>query len=355
MKNCSQSPKRRFLPLMLAAAFLLVGLIPAAAAAQSTEKLTRYLPSSSQLVVGLNLSKLSKSKYYKEALTWARANSGTDQDFLKLLEEDANLDFTKDLDSVVLSIPDTQVNKGKPQRNFTVAVSGSFDNDKLLAAIKEENADLKKSKKGKATVYSSGEFEFTFPKDGVLWVTAGPDNYRKNAFKALAGTKHSVQGNKVYKKLIGDVKTSQGFWMMGDTSKMNTGQAGGTPQPKSIAVSADITKGLVLDLLAELPTKDDAKSAVKQMDALKQQGGQAAMLSIMGAGPLVANLTTKQDGTKLVASTTTTASEFDNMVQSLKQLAQSQMQGGGTMPTPSQPVPNKDTKSKSDGANADFN
>ncbi|QDG54650.1 hypothetical protein FIV42_29085 [Persicimonas caeni] len=312
--------------------------------------MTRYLPSSSQLVVGLNVSKLSQSKYYKEALAWARANSGSDQEFLEVLEKDAKLDLTKDLDAIALSVPDTQVDSSKPQRNFTVAVSGSFDNDKLLAAIKKENKELKSTKKGKATVYSSGEFEFTFPKKGVLWVTAGPDAYRKGAFKALGGGKHSVQANKVFKKLMGEVNTSQGFWMMGDTSTMQTQQTAGSPQPKSIAVSADIAKGLALELLADMPSEADAKSAVEQMKALKQQGGQAAMLSILGAGPLVANLTTKQDGTKLRATTTMTATEFDTMVQRIKQLAQSQMQGGGM---PAQPVPNK--KNKSGGANADFN
>lgn len=351
MKNRTQFEHRRTLSLLFTVAFVLVGLAPAGAAAQSAEKLTRYLPSSSQLVVGLNVAKLSQSKYYDEAIEWARANSGTDQEFFKVLEKDADLDLKKDLTALALSVPDTQVNRAEPKRQFTVAVSGSFDNKRLLAAIKKKNQDIKKATKGKNTVYTSGEFEVTFPKQGVMWVTAGPEAYRKGAFKALDASKHSVQGNTVFKKLMKDVNTSKAFWMLGDTSAIKTGQTAGSPQPQTIALSADLAKGFVLELLAEMPTKADAESAVAQMNALKQKGGQAAMLSIVGAAPLVANLKTKQDGTKLRASTSMTAAQFDTMVQRVKQLAQSQMQGGGTMP--SQPVPNK--KTKSNGANADFN
>jgi hypothetical protein len=347
---------------MLAAVFLLVGLFPAAAFAQSSEKLTRYLPTSSQMVVGLNISKLSKSKYYKEALVWMRANASEEQ-VMKVLE-DAKLDLSKDLDAIALSVPDTQPNKSQPERIFTAVVSGSFENKKLLAALKK-GSDIKEGKKGKATIYSSADFEFGFPADGVLWVTAGPDTYKSQAFEAMLDKKKSIGADKLFKRLIADVNTSHGFWMVGDTSKISAQQAAGSPQPKSIGLSMDVTKGLDVNLFADLPSEDDAKSAVSQVEALKTQGGQTAMLSMFGAGPLVANLKTKQDGTKLRASTTMTTDEFDILIQRVTQLAKSQMQGGGTMP--SQPVPGKGKTgqgktgkdktggSSSSGADADFN
>lgn len=362
MKSIQPFKRIRHLSLGVLVTFVVAVAAPAVAAAQSADKLTRYLPQQSQLVVGLNIEKLRKSKYYKEALTWARKGSNGGA-FLDVLENDAQIDLSKDLSSVAVSIPDTKVDKSGQQKNFTVAVSGSFDKAKLMAAIKKKDGSIKETKKGKTTIYSTGEVQFAFPKDGVLWLSAGPDSYRQSAWKAVGSSKHSVRSNKVFKRLLGKVNTSRGFWMLGDTSQLDTKKMkADTPQPKSIALSMDIDNGLDLSMLAELPSEDDAKSAVKQVEQLKQQGGQAAMLSILGAAPLVSNLKAKQKGVDLHATTSMTASEFDAMVQRLKQLAQSQMQSGGM---PSQPVPNpngpaktgpaKSAPAKKDGANADFN
>lgn len=341
MKNDDHPNRSRHFSLLLAAVFLLVGLAPSVVFAQSPEKLTRYLPSQTEMVVGIDVAKLSKSKYYKQALTWARKSaSDADKKVFETLEKEANLDLSKDLHSIAIAIPNTQVGSGTNQRHFTAAISGKFDKKKLLATIKKNNPNFKKTKQGKTTVYTTGDSYFTFPKKSVLWVTAGPDKYRKQAFKALANSKHSVKANKLFKGLMGAVNTSRSFWLLGDTSKMKTQAAGAGPQPNSLAVTMDINNGLNLDLLADMPTKEDAKSAVAQMKSLKQQSAQNPMVSVVGAGPLVSNLATKQDGTKLLASTTMTAAEFDTLIQRVKQLAAAQMQGGGaTMPT--QPVPSK--------------
>jgi hypothetical protein len=339
------------------AAFLLVGLLPAAAFAESSEKLTRYLPSTSQMVAGLNVTKLSKSKYYKEALKWVDANA-SDEQAMKFIEE-ADLDLSTDIDAVAISMPKTSVDSSAPTRTFTMAMSGSFDNEKLLTALKK-GAKLKEVKKKKTVVYATDDLEIGFPAKGVVWVTSGPDKYRSQAFEAMSSQKKSVRADKLFKDLMSDVDTSRGFWLVGDTSKMKTPQSAQSPQPQSIGLSIDITKGLDLSVFAEMPSKDDAKKAVGQVEAIKQQNGQAAMLSLFGAAPLVANLKAKQDGTKLRASTNMTASEFDILVQRVRQMVKTQLQGGGAMPSQAVPGKNKAGQNKagsspSDGADADFN
>ncbi len=355
MKSYDMSNRLRRALLASAAALCLVALTPALASAQtSSAKLTRYLPQTSQLVLGVNVAKLRSSKYFKQALAWAHQSAGN-QDILKMLEQDAQVDISKDLQAVVVSIPATNVNAGAPQKHFTVAVSGNFDKAKVIAAIKKKHSDIKQAKHGKATVFSKGNLEFTFPAKGVLWVTAGPDAYRKDAWGAMASAKKSVQANKVFKGLLKDVNTSQGVWLLGDTTKLAASNVKGA-HPKSIGLSMDIANGLDLHLMAELPTKKDAKKAVDQIAQLKTKGAQNAMVAMMGAGPLVANLSAKQDGAKIKADTSMTAAQFDTMVQWLEQIARSQM-GAGGMTTPAKPVPSKGNgASQGKGAaKADFN
>jgi hypothetical protein len=338
--------------VLVAAALLFIGLLPTSAFAQSSEKLTKYLPSASQMVVGMNVSKLSKSKYYKEALAWVNANASDEK--AKQVLDDAQLDLSKDIDSIAIGIPNTQVDGSNPQRTFTMALSGSFDNKKLIEALKK-GSKLKEVKKGKTVVYAVGDFELGFPKEGVVWLTGGTDKYRAESLEAMLSEKKSVRTNKLRKGMMSDVDTTQGFWLIGDTSKIKTKQAKNSPQPQSIGLSLDFAKGLDLNIFAELPSKEDAKLAVEQVETFKNEGSQKAMLSIFGAGPLLSNLVAKQDGAKLRASTSMTTGEFDILIRQVKQLAQTQMQGGGFQP--SSPVPSKDKNGgdSSGGADADFN
>jgi hypothetical protein len=353
VSQSGQTNYRRYLVTLLSAVFLAVGLLPSPAAAQSSNDLTRYVPAKTQLLIGLNINKLTSSKYYEQALNWARANS-QDDDFFEVLEEDANLDLSKDLTAMVISIPDAKADPAKQERTFTMAASGSFDKDELVEAVKEKHDNIKETKRGKQTVYTAGEFEFTFPAKGVLWVSAGPEAYRKGAWKAATNKKHSVQSNSLIKGLLGDIDASRGFWMVGDTSWIDPQAAQGGPQPESIGLSVDISKGLVLDLLSDMPSAEEAKGAAKQLDELKQTSGKNPMLSMLGVTPLVKNLSVSQDGARINIATRMTASEFDVMIQRVTQMAQSQMQGGGPGNAPSQPVPNEKSPSK-DGSNADFN
>lgn len=358
MKNYVQTTLRRRLTIMVAAIFLLVGLAPAVAAAKTAGDLTSYLPSQSELIVGLNVSKLRSSKYYKEALTWARANA-SDQDFLKIVEGNADFDLSNDLEALVLSIPEAKGDPNNPKRHFTMVANGDFDEKKLVAGLKEEHDDIKKTKKGKRTVYATGEFEFTFLGDGLLWVTAGPESYRDQAWKGLdESKKHSMKANKLLTGLLTDVDTSQGFWLLGDTSKIDAQGAQEKPQPRSVGLSMDITKGLDMKMLTDMPSEDDAKSLVDQVDQLKEGGGHP-MMSMVGAGPLLANLSATQDGTKIRANTKMTAPEFDSMIQKVKQLAASQGQMGASPAAPTQTGPKKATpktdKKSGQGADADFN
>lgn len=356
MKNYDLSNRLHRALVALAAALLVVALTPALASAQTSANLTRFLPQKTQLVVGLNVDKLRQSKYFKEALTWAHQNAGN-QDFLSVLEKQGHLDVSKDIDAIVVSVPATNVNSNGQQKHFTVALAGHFEKDKLVAAIKKKHGDFKTGKHGKYTVYSKGNMEFTFPKDGVMWLTTGSDAYRKGAWAAVASAKKSVQTNPLFNGLLKEVNTSQGVWLMGDTAHMAHAKVQGAQShpPKSIALSVDISKGLDLHMFAEMATKKDAKTAIEQINAYKSQGGQSAMLAMMGAGPLLTNLTAKQDGAKLRASTTMTATQFDTMVQWLKQIAQSQMQAKG-MTKPSAPVPSKGSISAPhNGKKADFN
>lgn len=364
MKNTSRKMPRRLVPLFLTAALLLGVLLPGTAAAQSAEELTRYLPASSQGVVGLNISKLSKSKYYKNGLAWLRKEAAQEMKGL----EDAGFDLSKDLEAIVISMPsggtagsdlaailrEAQSGKvSKEEREFTAAISGSFDRDKLVARMTKENG-VKVSTRGKNKVYSNEQVDIIFPAKGVMWVSGGEKAYRKSAFATLGSKKKSVQANKAFKKLLGEVNTAKGFWMVASAPNQKTAAESGaaaSAQAESMGLSVDIHSGLDFDGFIGYATKEQAKNAVAEINQLKSDRQSVVMLSMFGGAPLLSNLKITQDGKKVDAATEMTASEFDTMVSTLLQMAQSQLQGGGMMP--SQPVPNK--AGKSGGADADFN
>lgn len=342
---------------VLGVLFVTLLIAPTQASAQSSSKqLTDYLSSQEQVVLGLNFDRLRKSKYFGDVTKMANGNASVSQ-VISLLA-DADIDFSTDITALTVGVPVLDVQKSLEQRTFSAVISGKFDNAKLLSALKAKKIDFKSSKLGKRTLYTHDNIVFTFAKKGVLLMASGPDGYRTRAVQALANSKKSVAKTDFFKNIIDGVKTSQGVWMVANAA---TAPASASAKAKAneVAMSLDVTSGLMLEILFELENKKSAAEILGQLNSMSQQFANNPMVAMVGAKPLVANLKSSQNGTRVTTTTRLNPAELDNLLKNAGQMLQSKLQGSGAVaPTPK----TKATPTQKDGAapapkpiKADFN
>jgi hypothetical protein len=364
------SEKLARLVAMLAVVLVAVAVAPGQAAAQTSKELTRYLPQQEQIVVGVNFGELRKSKYFDDVLALAKNTAGGGA-FLALLA-DANIDIATDIKSLALSMPDDKIRKNIDMKRFTVALSGTFEQAKLLEALKSKKVAFKSKKSGKKAFYSKEDVVFTFPKEGVLWLASGPDAYRKNARSALKDAKNSVRASAFFKSLIDGVKTTRGLWMLADAASAGAGSISTQGSAaKSVAMSLDVSSGLALQILMEMASEKAAAATLARITQQAKEAAKNPMAVVMGIGPLLTNLKTTRTGTRVVSATSMTAAEFDTLIQRAGQVLMAKLNGGGAISAPakSSSTPGTGSSSKSgssksgaskkdaskQGANADFN
>lgn len=319
-------------------AFAVLSLAPTLSWAQGSKGLADKVTGKSQVVVGLNIDQLRSSKHFEDTLEWARANAGED-DLFRLLEDEGDVDLSKDIDAVALSMPQPEGNTPPEESQFSAVIDGDIDQEKLVAAIEKGEAKVDTTERGKKKVYKIEDVELSFGDDGTVWAATGPEEYVNHAWAAFDSGKQSVNDNDALHELLSTIETSKSLWLIGETSKMQRESASG-PQPEDVGMSVDLSDGLMLDLLADMGSSDDAKKMVEQIDMLKEQHGANPTVAALGAGPLLANLNSKTEETKLRADTRMTSDEFDNLVASVKQLVRSQQGQQGqpqTAPQPQQP------------------
>ena len=352
MKSSTLTQSFQFLA---AALLVLAGLaaVPSTASAQSATDLTKYLSNQNNITVGLNMQGLKKSKYFDDVIEWAKSQAGNAQ-ALADFEKQSGIDLEEDVDTIVVAFRTSNVgSRSRPQQEFAMAVAGDFKNDKLVEAAKNQS-DIETKKHGELTYYTDGNLTMALPKDGLVLMTTGKDAYQTTNLATFASQNKSVQESSVMKKMMSAVDTSEDVWMVGDTSSMPSQGPG--PQPKSIGMDMNFSSGLILDIVAEMSSAEEAKSSVKQIQTLKKQGGQAQMAAMVGAKPLIDNLTTSRKGSRVIANTKMNQKEFDGMVQSVKQLMK--QRGGGTgltAPPSSGSGSGSSSSSSQGGADADFN
>lgn len=317
---------------MLVFAFLL--LLPGVANAQSSRDLARYLSAQDNAIGGLNIDELRKSKYFKQALEWAKGSPGV-QELLGFLS-DAGMDVSTDLSAVVIGV--AQINPdAKPGSDaLTIALAGKIDAEKVLKALADKKIELQPTKDGKLTIYSREGVDLVFPQKGVLWMSTGSSDYRKGALLALKTEKKTLQDTPYFKSIIDGVDTQRGLWILVEPTASQSGgiaeQAG--PQAKSAAISVGIVNGFKLDILMELTEEKDAEAAAAEISAQARQMSTNPMVTMFGAGPLLNNLKVSHKGKRLTGQTTMTAADFDKLIALGAQLIENQLnaQGPAAMP-----------------------
>lgn len=341
-------------------------LIPNLANAQSSRDLAKYLSAQDNAIMGLNVDDLRKSKYFNQALEWAKGTPAG-QELLTFLS-DAGMDVSTDLNAILIGMANITPNATPGGETITVALAGNIDPEKVLKALADKNIKVNSAKDGKLTIHSKDDVDLVFPQKGVLWMTMGASNYRKGALQALKTEKKSVQGTTYFKTIIDGVNTNRSLWVLVEpSSSQPTGMPTSGPQAKSAGLSVGITNGFAIDALMELTKEEDAVAAAAELNAQLKELGSNPMVTMFAAGPLLSNLKITQKGTRLTGRTTMSSAEFDKMLLVGAQLIQAQLNNSnsatapGAQPFPigapntAKPDPKSSKPAPKKGVKADFN
>lgn len=318
----SQRPFKSF-ALLLGAIFVTLALLPATASAQTSRKLTDYLSFQEQVVVGLNFGELRKSKYYSVVTNFAKSSPSLGE-MVTMLDE-AGVDLTKDISALALGVPSVDVQKSLDERTYSVAISGQFDAEKLLAALKSKGIKLKTSELGKRTLYTADNLVFAFPKKGVLYVSSGPDAYRTRALSALQHSDKAVTNTGYFKRIAGDVNTAKGFWMVANAT--STAGVADALMAQEVAMSLDFASGLAAEVLMEMGDKKSAAETVASAQSQVKDLVKNPMITMMGAAAVFQNLKIVQKNTRVLTTTHLNGAQLDTLVQRVGGLIQSKLQG----------------------------
>lgn len=302
---------------MLGVIFLTIALSPSFAFAQSSKQLSEYISYQEQIVLGVNFDELRKSKYYSMAEEMAKSSAAIN-DMLTLLDE-AGVDFSTDITALTMGVPLLDVEKSLAERTYSVAISGKFDSKKLLETLQAKKVAFKTSELGKKKLYTADNIAFTFPKDGVLLVTSGPDAYRTRALSPLKGADKSVTKAGYFQRIFKDVKSASGVWVVANAA------SGPNPKSKELAVSLDISSGLAAEILMEMVDETSAAAALEHAQAQIQASASNPMLAMVGAKPLLTNIKSTHKGTRVTHTTKMSPQELDVLVRNARGFVEGQM------------------------------
>ncbi len=322
-------------------------LIPSAMA--QSAQLVDYTPKESKVLIGLNMPALRGTDTFREVMDVVK-QSPQIADLINMLQSEADISIEKDIDGVIVAMPEAVQNPNAANANdtITVALRGRFNQDKIIAALKKRDPKMKVTEtKGKVTTYATKKFTVGFAgKQNDLVLTSGADGFQTKTWTAVNDAKKSAGSDKTVKKVMNQINTKRGLWLVGITKGMS--QQG--PKMNNAGMTIDIRKGLTIDVIGNMASVKDAKAAAKEFGQLKQQASNP-MVGMLGATPLVTNLKTSQEKSTVKMNTKMSAKEFKQMRNQIKMMmtqGQQQMQSGAPAKGDAPPKTKK-------GAAADFN
>jgi hypothetical protein len=313
--------------IVVSAALLLVGAgllaLPSTALADSSAKApTGYLPADSRFAAEVDVTKLSKTKYFKQAVELFEEQTKEDAKLAKFFDADSGFDLSSDLQSLAVGLPVSRVTPSQKVEKGVFVLAGSFEADKLISMVKEEYGEMETRKLEDGTqLYRAEQTEFGFPAGDRLVIAMGPKAYRASVWKTATAGAESFDEVAKKEGLLDGLDTDRSIWMVNRVSGTTRAASSNV---ETAGISIDLGKGIDLQVVSRLSSAASAKEMVQRMEAMKKTGADNPMLSMVGAGPLVTNLTIKHTESSVTATTSMTESELDYLVKNLRQLAASQ-------------------------------
>ena len=336
------------LPLFMV---LLVAAPAVSFAAPPSAALLQTVPSESKLVVGVNVPKLRSSFLFAEFLTVLGRLQG-DSDILGFILEDAALDLGRDVEAIVLGQPEVSLTPSGVPSEMVVAVEASFDEEKLLAAARTRFGALKSTRVDDAvTVHDTGAFRFAVVGPRRLVFTTRAGGYDTAVWKTVVDDKSGASFSPKLGPLLKLADTERSLWVVALTGHLR--QPGVPVADSSIMEIGLDDRGLDATIRSAMTTDDGAAKTLEQMQALKVQNAANPLVEMLGAKPLLSNMTTARDGKTVVLKTSMTEPQLRTMFERLKVMAKQQAAPpAGRAPTTSPAAPPRPPEG---GVEADFN
>jgi hypothetical protein len=319
--------------------------VPSVSAAEDgadsdTRESITYLPANSRFASYVDVGKFRNSKYFDQALAYLedRSANQTDTRIADFLTGKNGFDIRSDLSSLTVGLPVSRVQTPREADTGTFVLSGDFDPDQIRELIRKERDDVGTRSHAGLELLRVDKAEVGFPADNRLVVTTGKESYRNKVWKLATEGGKSFADSGESRGMFDGVDRTKTLWMV-NYLKGTSGRA--DSKVDSAGVSLDVDKGLELEIVSHVADKEHAETVSSQIETMKSSAAESPMISMLGAAPLITNLSVDREETTIVASTSMNESELDALVASLRQMAASQSQ----MSIPSSGNPNKSSQS----------
>jgi hypothetical protein len=284
-----------------------------------------YLPSDSRFASNVDIEKFRDSKYFDQAIEYLENRSKTQQEsrIADFLTGENGFDIRSDLSSLTVGLPVSQVQTPQEADTGTFVLSGNFEPDQIRELIRNERDDVGTRNHAGLELLRIDDAEIGFPADNRLVVTTGKESYRNKVWKLATEGGKSFADSGEERGMFAGVDRSKTLWMV-NYLKGTSGR--GDSKVDSAGVSVDVANGLELEIVSHVADEGHAETVSKQIETMKSSAAESPMISMLGATPLIKNLSVDRDKTTVVASTSMNETELDALVASLRQMAASQSQ-----------------------------
>lgn len=281
----------------------------------------RMLSADNRIIGSADYEAFRATPYHDRLFDWAESRTGQ-TNVEQQWSETLGFNPVEALDRVVFGVPTDQMGS-TPQdlEQFSVVFSGSFDNQTALDALrKHHDGDLATvDRPGDATVYQVEDLELAFTDAGEMTAIRGDDAYADTAWRTAAGDGATAVDAIAAYSGFDPVDRSRMLWMIKRSKGAQTGPADGLLQT---AASLDLSGQLSLQVVAIAENESTAKQSAKEFKSISEARGSAGMLAMVGAGPLVENLTVGRSGNVVTAETSMTHQQFDVMLSAIREMTE---------------------------------
>ncbi len=279
----------------------------------SAKSAFNLLPSSSNMVLGINVGALRGTALWKQYAPMIKQQAGEE---FKEFTATCGIDPFTAVDSVVIG-GDTA-----NEKNMVVAIKGNVPKAKVLECAKK----MAEKEGEKIEIKEDGDL-VGFSEDGgdtmwVAWladgtiVTGGGAENNPDWLKGVISGKDSITSNKEFMGLVNSTDSNASVWFaMQPPADDNPFQGMPTGEPPTaLFASVDLKSGLKLDAGMRFKSADGAKALAEQANAA--MGG---MKSDPNVGKYIEKTKVSTSGNDLIVKIDLNQAEFDELMQQLQQ------------------------------------
>ena len=241
----------------------------------------KLMPKDTNIAFNLNIKRLRSGKAYDEIIDQARMNGDFKETEAALKKAGVNL--KKDVDTITLGV--RADGKGEPA-GLVVIGKGRFKQGKIVAAMKAENADLKKKRHKGVTYYVFGK-DGAFAFVGKDMVMAEGDQIKGVIDRYKSKGRKSAAKSKLMKGMLSRTDTKKDLWFVAEVKKNSAAGVPMADKLRSVVGSFDMVGGLGIRVRVRFSDAKTPKELVDQFTAFRPMAAEMPEIKKMGLDTVV--------------------------------------------------------------------